>query len=175
MNPFEARGLKEAGGVANDHPSLAGERRQRPPSAVRKRLGAIADHFAAVEQLGNKRMLLEGLKHVLRVEARVAIVESGNESKRDDVVFRAASARAINPCAAVLFRGQRITHGVDDFARLDAARRHFPQFLYSYAISLRVAVFHQIKLLDELLCERSAGAFGEHDDLCSNVVAGLEI
>ncbi len=80
MNPFQARGIQEAGGVSNDHPSIAAERRQRPPSAIGKRLGAVADHLATGKQLGNKRMLFEGLKHALRVEARVAIIEPGNET-----------------------------------------------------------------------------------------------
>src|SRR5258708_15901399 len=102
MNPFQSRGIQEAGGVANDHPSLAGEWRQRPPSAIRKRLGAIADHLAAGEQPGNKRMLFERLQHMLRVEARVAIVESGNQSKRDDIAVRPAPVRTLNPCAAVV-------------------------------------------------------------------------
>src|SRR6266566_6015776 len=137
MNPLQARGIQEAGGVADDHPSIAGERRQRPPSAIGKRLGAVSDQLAASEQLANKRMLFESLQHVLRVEARVAIIESGNEAEGDDVVFR-----AINPCAAVFLRGQRITHGVDDFTRLDATRRNFPQLFYSYSIGLRVSVFH---------------------------------
>ena len=85
------------------------------------------------------------------------------------------SLRAVNPRAAVFFRGQRIAHGVDDFARLNAARGHFPQLFHADAIGLRVAVFHQIELLDELLGQRSARAFGEHDDFRFHVIAGLEI
>src|SRR5580658_2733327 len=49
MNAFQARGIQEAGGVANDHPSVAAERWQRPPSTIGKRLGAIANHLAAGE------------------------------------------------------------------------------------------------------------------------------
>ena len=52
---------------------------------------------------------------------------------------------------------------------------NFPQLFHAHAVGLRVAVFHQVELLDELLGERSAGAFGEHDDLRLHVVAGLEI
>ncbi len=115
-------------------------------------------------------MLLERLQHMLRIEARVAIIESGNEAERNNIVFR-----AVNPRAAIFFRGQRITHRVDDFARLNAARRDFPQFLDSDSVSLRVAVFHQVEFFDELLRERSAGALGEHDDFRLDVVAGLEI
>src|SRR5258707_562742 len=104
MNPLQARGIQEAGGVSDDHPSIAAERRQRPPSAIGKRLGAVADHLAAGEQLANKRMLFERLQYMLRVETRIAIVESGNEAERDDVVFR-----AIYPGATIFFGGQRIT------------------------------------------------------------------
>src|SRR6266436_6490463 len=148
MNPLQARGIQEAGGVSDDHPAIAAERRQRPPSSIGKRLGAVADHLAASEQLANKRMLFEGLQHVLRVEAGVAVVESGDEAEGDYVVVR-----AIYPRTAVFFCGERITHGVDDFARLDATRRNFPQLLYSHSIGLRVTVFHQVKLLEELLGE----------------------
>ena len=120
-------------------------------------------------------MLLERLQHMLRIEARVAIIEPGHEAERDEVVFRTAALRTIDPRSAVFFRGQRIAHRVDDFARLNAARRDFPQLFHSHAIRLRVAVFHQVELLDELLGERSASAFGEHDDLRLHVVARLEI
>ena len=48
----------------------------------------------------------------------------------------------------------------EGFARLDAAGWHFPQFFYADAVGLRVAVFHQVELFDELLGERSASAFG---------------
>src|SRR5713226_8113730 len=100
MNPFQARGIQKASGVSNDHPSIAGERRQRPPSAIGERLGAIADHLAAREQSGNKGMLLERLKYMLRIEARIMIIEPGDEAERDDVVFR-----AVNPGAAIFLRG----------------------------------------------------------------------
>ena len=83
MNSLQARGIQEAGGVADDHPAVARQRRNRPPSAVRQRLGAVADHLAAREQLGNEGMLLERLQHMLRIEARVGIIESGYEAERD--------------------------------------------------------------------------------------------
>ncbi len=98
MNALEARGVHEAGGVAENHPAIAGNRRNRPPAAVRHRLRAVADHLSAFEQLSNEGMLLEFLQHALRVEARVGIVESSDETERDDVVFA-----AINPSAAVFF------------------------------------------------------------------------
>ena len=114
---------------------LPATRRNRPPAAVGQRLGAVADHLAAFEQLGDERMLLEFLQHTLRIEARIGIVEPGDEAERDHVVFA-----AVNPGAAVFLRGQRPAHGVDDFAGRDAAGGDFPQFLDALSVGLRVAV-----------------------------------
>ena len=80
-------------------------------------------------------MLFEILQHALRVEARVGIVEAGDEAERDHVVFA-----AVNPRAAVFLGGKRPAHGVDDFAGCDAARREFPEFFHADAIGLRVGV-----------------------------------
>src|ERR1039457_6442188 len=101
MNPLQSRGIQKTGGIADDHPSISGEGWQRPPSAIGKRLGAVAEHLAAGEQSCNERMLLERLQHMLRIEARVAIIEAGNEAKRHDVFFRAIPFRAVHPRAAV--------------------------------------------------------------------------
>ena len=58
VNALEALRVEEAGGVADDHPAIAGQRRHRPPSAIGQRLCAVADHLAALEQLAAiERML----------------------------------------------------------------------------------------------------------------------
>ena len=62
VNAFEPLRVEEAGRVADDHPAVARQRRHRPPSAIRQRLGAVADHLAAFEQAAYERMLLEGLQ-----------------------------------------------------------------------------------------------------------------
>ena len=43
------------------------------------------------------------------------------------------------------------------------------------AVGLRVGVLREIEFLDELFGQRSARALGENDDLCLQVIAGLEI
>ena len=121
MNPFQALRIQQAGGVAEDHPAIAGQRRNRPPAAVGHRLRAVADHLAAFEKLGDERVFLEFLQDALGIEARIGIVEPGHEAERDDVVFS-----AVNPGAAVFLRGQRPAHGVDDFAGRDACRQGLP-------------------------------------------------
>src|SRR5438045_1993950 len=47
MNALEPMRVKQAGGVASDHPAIASQSWQRPPSPVGKSLGAVTDHFAA--------------------------------------------------------------------------------------------------------------------------------
>src|SRR5580698_200741 len=110
MNSFEALRVKETGGVAENHPAVARDRRNRPPAAIRQRLRAVANHLAALEQLRHKRMLLEIMQHVLRIQTWVGIIEAGDEAERNDVVFS-----AIDPRAAILSCRQRPAHGVDDF------------------------------------------------------------
>ena len=46
VNAFQALRIQEAGGVAENHPSVTRDWRNRPPSAVGQRLCAIADHLA---------------------------------------------------------------------------------------------------------------------------------
>src|SRR5579859_2214063 len=115
-------------------------------------------------------MSLEGLQDVMRIEARVFIVESRYETEGDDVVFA-----AVDPCAAVLVTGERPAQRVDHFAGGDASWRQLPQFLYTNAVGLRIAVFVELEASDELLGERSTSTLGEDRDFSSQVVAGLEI
>src|ERR1700746_1663830 len=79
MNAFEALGIEEAGRVAEDHPTIARNRRNSPPAAIRQRLRTIADHLSAGEQACDERVLLEILQHVLRIQARIGIVETSHE------------------------------------------------------------------------------------------------
>src|SRR5690348_15806196 len=100
MNSLETLRIEKPGRVAEDHPAIPRDRRNGPPTAVWQRLRAVANHLAAFEQLGNERMLFEILQHVLRIEARVGIIEAGDEAERNDVVLA-----AVNPGAAIFFCG----------------------------------------------------------------------
>ena len=51
----------------------------------------------------------------------------------------------------------------------------FPQLLHANAVGLRIAILHEIELLDQLLGQRSARALGKHHDLGFDVIAGLEV
>src|SRR5580658_4076998 len=170
MNSLEALRVQKPGGIAEYHPAVTRDRRNRPPAAIRQRLRAVANHLPALKQLRNKGMLREILQHVLRIQPRVRIIEAGDEADRNDVVLP-----AINPRAAILFRRKRPAHGVDYFARRNASRRDLPQLFYSLTVSLRIAVFHQIELGDELLGQRPTRAFRQNDYLRIQVISRLEI
>src|SRR5271157_919270 len=81
MNPFEPLRIQESGGVSEHHPAVARERRNAPPTPVRQGLRAVADHLSILQQLGDEGVLLKFLQHALRVEARIAVVESSDETE----------------------------------------------------------------------------------------------
>src|SRR5262249_45540676 len=115
-------------------------------------------------------MLLEVLEHVLRIEAWIGVVEANDETKRDDVVFR-----AVDPGAAVFLHGERPAHRIDDLTYRDPARRNFPKLLHADTISLRIAALREIEFVDEFFGQRAARAFGEDRDLGSESVTGFEV
>src|SRR5207302_4443644 len=65
MNSFEPLRIQKSGGVTQDHPAVSGNRRDRPPPTVRKRLGAVTNHLAALEQIGDEGMFFEFLQNAL--------------------------------------------------------------------------------------------------------------
>src|SRR5438046_2772857 len=67
VNSFQPLRIKEASGVAKNHPSIAGNWRNRPPSPIRQRLRAITDHLPTREEAGDEGMLFENLKHTLGI------------------------------------------------------------------------------------------------------------
>src|SRR6266487_3180779 len=115
-------------------------------------------------------MPLELLQNSLRIQTRVGIVKSGNEAQRNDVVLA-----SVNPSAAIFARSQRPSHRINDFAGLNPTRRNFPQLLNSLAIGLRIAIFHQIKFLNDLLGQRAARPFGKNHNLRLQIVSRLKV
>ena len=57
----------------------------------------------------------------------------------------------------------------------DLLLRNIPDFLHANGVDLRIASLIEMQFLDELLRERTAGAFGENRDLRVNVDSGLVV
>src|SRR5262249_5893751 len=113
-------------------------------------------------------MLFEFLQHALRIQARIGIIEPSDEPERDDII-----RGAVNPAAAVFFRGERPAQGVNHLAGSNASSRNFPQFFDPLPKSLRITVLAEPEPLDQLLGERSAGPFREDDNLSLQVISRL--
>ena len=127
------------GGVAGDQ--HAGDRealRQRPVAARGDRLRAPADPFAALDDLGDERVLLEPLQLVVDAEGGVGVVEADDEAEADLVL-----AHRVDEAAARLLvfgaPAQRPAEGVDDpVERL----RDLPDLLHPELPGLRVGAVH---------------------------------
>src|ERR1700734_3764800 len=120
MYSLEPRRVEKPRRVAEDHPSVARDRRNRPPAAVGHRLRSVANHLATLKQLGDKGMPLELLQHPLRIEPWIGIVEPGPKPEQNHIVVRPAARRPENPPPTIFFGGERPPHGVNHFARRDA-------------------------------------------------------
>src|SRR5262249_55584101 len=122
------------------------------------------------QQPTDERMRFESLQHVLRINARISIVQAGDVAQGNNVVFR-----SVNPSATIFFGGKRPAHGVDDLAFFDRSRWNFPQLFYANTVDLGIAVLLQVKFVDQLLGQRSAWSFGQNRDLRLEVVARFEV
>src|SRR5579863_5703840 len=89
VDALQALRIQETRGVAENHPAIARKRWYGPPAAVGQRLGAVAHHLSTFQQLGDKRVLLEFLQDVLRINPLILVVESSDESKRNNVFLLA--------------------------------------------------------------------------------------
>src|SRR6185312_15236066 len=94
MNALEPLRIQEAGRIAHNHPSVAGKLRHGEPPAVWHRLCAIADHLSAFQQFRYVRMLLQLLQHTLRIKPRISVIEAGNVTKREEIIFRSVGPRS---------------------------------------------------------------------------------
>src|SRR5438128_12462648 len=84
VDTFEPRAVEVAGGVADDHESVAVHARHREVAAFGDGLRAGRDHLAARENLADGRMHFEALELLVRVERRIAVVESDDKTDVDD-------------------------------------------------------------------------------------------
>src|SRR5579885_3196703 len=170
MNAFEPLRIQEAGRIPQQHPSIPVNTGDGEPSAIRQRLCTVAKHLSAFKKASREWMLFEGLEGVVRIGARVFIVEAGDVA---DGNLRIADA--VNPRAAVFFCGQRPAESVDYLAFLDASCWDSPQLVHSQTVGLRVFGIFQTKALDQLFGAVAAWAFGEDGDFGAQVISRLKV
>src|SRR5437763_5566534 len=86
VDAFEASAVEVAGGIADDHESVAVHARHREVAAFGDGLRAGRDHLAARKNLADGRMHFEALELLVRVERRITVVESDDKADVDDAI-----------------------------------------------------------------------------------------
>ena len=69
MHAFQALGIKEAAGIADNEATIDIVARHRVPAAIGQRLCAVADQLAAFEDAADEGMRFPGLKSGMGIEA----------------------------------------------------------------------------------------------------------
>src|SRR6516162_2610360 len=114
---------------------------------------------AAFKNVLHKRMRLEFLKALMRIESRIEIIQPDDEPDRD------TAAGHVVESSAEFFVAQRPSHGVNDAAAGAGFFRHVPYFFHADREDLRIAVPVQVELPDQILRQRSARTFGQERSL----------
>src|SRR2546422_10682779 len=114
------------------------------------------DNLAAFKNFSDPRVSLEELEGVVRVEARVLVINPSHQADRD-----AGVRQSIDEPAAELSRRQRPAGGVDDLPACNAPGGNFPELLDSRRVHLRVTPALETHAFDQLLGQRAARPFRE--------------
>ena len=114
-------------------------------------------------------MRLEALELLERRDVRVLVVEVQHEAHRNEIVAVVVEERAA--AGAII---ERPAEGVLHEAGLVVLRRDAPQLLEADAVLLRIATVAELELLDELLGQRAARAFGKERVFAAQLHAAHE-
>ena len=156
MDALDLRHVERARGIADQHRARHLEFRHGLPAAGRDAARARGEDFAALQERMHLGVMLELLERFERAEARIDVVEPGDEADVSAVVVE-----VIDEAAAIGARVERPAQAVLHQAGLHAARRQLPQLFHAERIDLRVAGGVELVALDELLGEAAAAAFGD--------------
>jgi len=118
---IDLRHVEKAGRVADQRATREIETRNRLKAPFVERARAIRDAPAALEGRADRRMRLEPLKLLKRVQIRVAVVEPDDKADRDLMIFEVIKKRA-----AIRAPIERPPDRVHDTPGLVPLRRDFP-------------------------------------------------
>ena len=145
--------------------------RERVEPAARDRLGSPLDPLAALEDGTDRRVGLQDLEQVVRVEPGIAVVEADDHPDRHHVVAHRVDERAAE-LAVLRLRAQRPAHGVDHAVERP---RDLPHLLHAELPHLRRRVTAETEVVERDVGEVSLRAFGEHGHPGDEVTARLEV
>ena len=150
--------VEEAGIVTNQQAARHCQLRQGRQAAFDNRPGAVGDARAAFEHIGDQRVVLEALELVKRADMRIRVGKIDDQAEGNLIVLQVIKIRTGEQTAEVIARP---SHGVQHLAGHVIVRIDVPELLEADGIVLGAGVGVQIELLDQLLAEMAATAFGE--------------
>src|SRR5207302_10314839 len=121
---LDLRHVEEPGGIADQRPAGKIDERDRLEPALVERPRAVGDAPPAGENIANRRMRLEALELLERVQKRVLVIEPDHEPDRNLAVFQ-----VIDEGSAIGGTVERPSDRVDDEAGLMMLGGDFPQLL----------------------------------------------
>src|SRR5437867_3717313 len=170
MNPLQAHRIQEPGGIPNNQTAIEVILRLRPIPTFGNSFGAIGIKRAAFQDRPYIRMRFELLKSVMRIQKRIEIVQSDDESDRDPAI-----GHVVNKSAPEFLIAKRPAHRMNHTAAGPLLLRNIPDFFHSNRVDLRISIFVEIESLDELLCQRAACALSKNGDLGPDVDTRFEV
>src|SRR5262245_57781074 len=98
MNSLQPHGIQKSRSVSNDQSSIKVVLRLRPVTTFGNRLRAVSVKAPPLEQAANKGMRFELLKAVMRIDARIRIIEADNKPDGNSTILH-----VVNEATAKLF------------------------------------------------------------------------
>src|SRR5260370_32064239 len=119
--------------------------------------GSETNHLATTQEPGNERMRFVSLKLRMRIDQRVAIVQTSTITEIQNPVLH-----SVDPTAAVgpLIGGK--SERVRDPTSWITVVGKFPKLFDAKAVNLRLAPLVQAKPLNQFLRQRASHAFAQH-------------
>ena len=134
------------------------------PAPFGERLGAVAHHLPAGEQVRDERVALEPLERDVRIEQRIAVVEPGDEAHRET-----PRRQRVDEPAPELLDAERMAHRMDHRSGGQTPRVDVPQLLDADGVALGRPACVEIEAADQRLGEIAPYAVGQHRHPGANV------
>ena len=160
VDPLDAGKVEGARITADQQAAREVHAGQGVPAPLGDGAGAIADALPILQHAGDKRVMLEALEFVKRVEPGILVVEIDNQPDRHLIPLHVIEIEATVAIAAPLLAKGPAT-AVQHLSRFALTCWQLPQLLEADGIVLGLGRACQVEVGDQLLAEMASGPFGK--------------
>ncbi len=160
--------IHETSRTSQQRPTRERQFRDRLPATFGDCTCAVSDPFAALQHVGDNRMMLEALEFHVRKQMRVFVVQMDHKADINLIVLKMVNER---PATGIATQGP--THSVGYLPFLVVLRLDFPDLLHAQTIFLNIRPSLQIIFLNHLLGKAAAHPFGQENILAVKHHPGL--